>query len=32
MGDEVATRMAADSSLRRPARPACCHIEAMVPG
>ena len=32
MGALVATMMAADWPVRRPARPACCHIEAMVPG
>src|SRR6187431_3246285 len=31
-GALLATRTAADLLLRRPARPARCHVEAMVPG
>ena len=31
-GALVATMTAADGPLRRPARPVCCHIDAMVPG
>ncbi len=31
-GALVATKMAAEGPLRRPARPACCQREAMVPG
>ncbi len=32
VGDEEATRMERDTVFLRPARPACCHDEAMVPG
>ena len=31
-GSSWATRIASEPSLRRPARPACCHIDARVPG
>ena len=32
VGDEEATRMDRETVFLRPARPACCHEEAMVPG